>query len=672
MYVICARLFVVVLLSKIRHRILARSHRPQDVADATGSEAMAYTNPKDIKTMTETSKDPQHEDDFVPEDDAVIGVAFRRSLFVLLALAGIFAIGLLIGSRIEDDAPETEIETAAPETVEQPAEAPKVRFTEITTEAGIDFVHANGATGDKLLPESMGGGVAFLDFDGDGDQDLLFVNSSSWPEDPPLKPRPTMVLYANDGTGSFTNVTVKVGLDASFYGMGVTAADVDADGDLDLFLTAVGKNHLFRNDDGVFTDVTTSAGVAGANDAWSTSAGFFDIDNDGDLDLFVCNYVRWSRQIDFEQDFRLTGVGRAYGPPQNYEGTVPYLYRNDSSGSKIVFTDISATAGVEVANSATGKPMAKSLALAPVDVDSDGWIDVLIANDTVRNFFFRNRGSEGLAAGEPIFEEVGELVGIAYDRAGNATGAMGVDAAHYRNDHNLGFLIGNFANEMTSFYVSQDDPGIFADEAIVEGIGAPSRRMLSFGVFLFDVDLDGRLDALQTNGHLEGEIATVDPSQSYRQPAQLFWNAGLEEGFVPVEASTTGDLANPIVGRGSAFADIDADGDLDVVLAQLAGPPLLLRNDQDLGHHWLRLDLRGKAPNRDAIGAWIELVAGGVTQRRQVMPVRSYQSQVERIVTFGLGTADRVDSVTITWPDGTKQTLADVEIDQVRVVEQAG
>ncbi|MEM7582326.1 MAG: CRTAC1 family protein [Acidobacteriota bacterium] len=624
-------------------------------------------------------EDPAPEDelvheDLVAEDDAIIGVAFRRSLYVLVAVAVLVGAGWLISSRDEEVAPETEITTAAPEAVTEAAEAPDVAFTDVTAEAGIDFVHVNGAAGDKLLPESMGGGVAFFDADGDGDQDLLFVNSTSWPEDPPLTPRPTMKLYRNDGMGRFSDATAGSGLDVAFYGMGLTAADLDGDDDADLFLTAVGKNYLFRNDSTgdkiVFTDVTESAGVAGGEDSWSTSAGFFDADNDGDLDLFVCNYVRWSREIDFEQDFRLTGVGRAYGPPQNYEGTLPYLYRNDSSGGRLSFTDISASAGVEIANPATGKPMAKALALAPIDVDQDGWMDVLIANDTVRNFFFRNRGAEGLGEGEPWFEEVGELVGVAYDRAGNATGAMGVDAAYYRNDHNLGFLIGNFANEMSSFYVSQDDPGIFADESIVEGIGAPSRRMLSFGVFLFDYDLDGRLDALQANGHLEGEIATVDPSQTYRQAAQLFWNGGLEDGFVPVEAEDAGDLAEPIVGRGSAFADIDADGDLDVVLTQIAGPPLLLRNDQALGHHWLRLDLRGKAPNRDAIGAWVELTAGGVTQRRQVMPIRSYQSQVERIVTFGLGTATQIESLIVTWPDGSKQELSDVAVDQVHTVEQ--
>ena len=613
------------------------------------------------------------EEEYVPEDDAVIGRAFRRSLMVLAAVAALVVLIVLLRGRGEQEAPEQRIERVAPQAVASPAEAPAVRFTDITAEAGIDFVHFNGATGDKLLPESMGGGVAFFDYDGDGDPDLLLVNSSSWPHDPPAEPRPTMALYANDGRGTFTDVTAEAGLDVAFYGMGVAVADVDGDGDADLFFTAVGRNRFFLNHGGVFTEATERAGVGGAEDAWSTCAGFFDYDRDGDLDLLVCNYVVWSKEIDFEQDFRLTGVGRAYGPPQNYQGTYLELYANDGGGAEdgvVTFTDVSEAAGIRVVNPATGLPMAKALGVAPVDVDLDGWIDVLVANDTVRNFFFANRGAG--ADGIVRFEESAELVGVAYDRAGNATGAMGIDAGHYRNDDALGFLIGNFANEMTSVYVSQGDPSIFADEAIVEGIGAPSRRMLSFGVFLFDYDLDGRLDVLQANGHLEGEIATVDPSQSYRQSAQLFWNAGAEEGFVPVEADATGDLARPLVGRGSAFADIDADGDLDVVLTQIAGPPLLLRNDQAEGHHWLRLELRAQPPNREAIGARVELTAGGVTQRRQVMPTRSYLAQVERVLTFGLGEVDRVDSVKIVWPDGSEQTLQDLEVDRMQVVEQGG
>ena len=606
------------------------------------------------------------EDEYVPEDDSVIGVAFRRSLIALAAVAIAAGAVYLLSSRAREAAPEQVIDAAAPEQVVVAAEAPEVRFADVTAAAGIDFEHSNGAYGDKLLPETMGGGVAFFDYDGDGDEDLVFVNSSNWPHQPARRPDPTMALYRNDGSGHFEDVTAETGLSLSFYGMGVAAGDIDADGDTDLFLTAVGENRLLLNDGGRFRDVTGEAGVAGAADEWSTGAGFFDADGDGDLDLFVCNYVRWSKEIDFELDFRLTGVGRAFGPPQSYQGTYPYLYLNRGDGT---FADVSESAGIRVDNPATGAPMAKSLALGPADVDGDGRIDLLVANDTVRNFFFHNLG--GGADGGVTFEEVGEDFGVAYDRNGNATGAMGVDSAYYRNDHNLGFMIGNFANEMSSVYMAQDDPAFFVDESISEGIGAPSRLALTFGLFLFDYDLDGRLDMLQANGHIENEIARVDPSQAYRQSAQLFWNAG-DEGFIRVEPAATGDLAREIVGRGAAYADIDADGDLDVVLTQIAGPALLLRNDQREGHHWLRVRLEGRPPNRDAIGAWVELTAGGVTQRRQVMPTRSYLSQVERTVTFGLGAATRVDSLRVTWPDGTRQAVEGVEVDRLRVVEQSG
>jgi hypothetical protein len=249
---------------------------------------------------------------------------------------------------------------------------------------------------------------------------------------------------------------------------------------------------------------------------------------------------------------------------------------------------------------------------------------------------------------------------------------MGVDAGYYRNDAELGFAIGNFANEMTSLYISQGDPTLFADEAIGEGVGAPTRTMLSFGVLFFDYDLDGRLDLLQSNGHLEGEINAVDPSQTYEQSSQLFWNAGPEQrqGFIPVATESTGDLATPVVGRGSAVADIDGDGDQDVVISQVARAPLLLRNDNELGHHWIRLKLVGDPPNPDALGARVELVAGGITQRRQVMPTRSYLSQSELTITFGLGKIDQVDKLRIYWPDGSEQQLSTIEIDRLTVVEK--
>jgi hypothetical protein len=540
---------------------------------------------------------------------------------------------------------------------------PLLPFTDITIEAGIDFTHVNGAVGEKLLPETMGGGCAFLDFDNDGDQDLLLVNSSTWPwQEEKKEKRPTLRLYQNDGAGRFVDVSTSAGFAERFYGMGVAVGDYDNDGWVDLFATAVGGNHLFHNDKGTFTEVTTEAGVAEADDAWSTGAAFVDVDNDGDLDLFVTNYVEWSREIDFAVDYRLTGIGRAYGPPTNFPGTHSFLYRNEGNGT---FVDIAAAAGIHVVHPATGKPIGKALGVMPIDVDQDGWIDFIVANDTVRNFFFHNRG-------DGTFAEEGAQAGLAFDRNGNATGAMGIDAAWYRNDDALGIVIGNFAGEMTSLYVSQETSTSFVDEAIGEGIGAASRLMLTFGAFFFDADLDGRLDLLHANGHIEQDINVVQPSQSYRQSAQLFWNAGAaaQATFIPAPLDRTGDLARPIVGRGAAYADIDNDGDLDVVLTQVGDRPLLLRNDQNFAYHWLRIKLIGQRDNRDAIGARIELSAGGVTQRRFVMPTRSYLSQVELPVTFGLGRAERVDTLKITWPNGEVQELANTPIDTALVIEQ--
>jgi len=540
------------------------------------------------------------------------------------------------------------------------------RFTDITSAAGIHFTHANGAYGDKLLPETMAGGVAFFDFDNDGSPDLLLVNSGYWPGHvPPGQTQPTLTLYHNDGHGHFTDVTAGSGLDVSFYGMGVAVGDYDNDGLPDVFLTGVNGNHLFHNEGkGKFREVTQDSGVGGAPDGWSTSAAWIDYDNDGKLDLFVCNYVRWSPEIDRAAAYVLPTIGRAYGPPRNFEGVYPYLYHNDGDGH---FSDVSAQSGIQVKNPATGRPVAKSLAVAPVDVDNDGWIDLVVANDTVQNFLFHNEHNGK-------FQEIGARSGIAYDAYGLTRGAMGIDSARFRNDDTLGIAIGNFANEMNALYTAQRDSLLFADEAVKEGFGPASQKLLKFGLFFFDYDLDGRQDVLTANGHLEPEINRVESSQKYRQPAQLFWNRGDPQGtgFVPVPAEKCGSaLFQPIVGRGSAFADIDGDGDLDVVIAQVAGPPVLLRNDQKLGHHWVRLKLIGAKSNRDAIGAWVRARVAGHTLARQVMPTRSYLSQSELPVTLGLGNATKIDSLEIIWPGGSKQKIPPPAIDQLTVITEA-
>ncbi len=544
-------------------------------------------------------------------------------------------------------------------------EVPTAQFRDVTREAGIYFVHNNGAYGEKLLPETMGSGVAFFDFDADGDQDLLFVNSTYWPWKAVSETPTTAALYRNDGAGRFDNVTGGSGLDVSLYGMGIATGDYDNDGLPDVFITALGQNRLFHNEgQGKFRDVTASAGVRSNTNDWSTSAAWIDIENDGDLDLFVCNYVQWSREIDLEVDYRLVGIGRAYGPPMNFPGSFSVLYRNDGNGR---FVDISPGAGIQIKNPATGVPMAKSLAVAPVDVNGDNFIDLVVANDTVQNFLFTNRH-------DGTFEETGARSGIAFDVYGQTRGAMGIDAARFRNDGALGIAIGNFANEPNALYVAQQDSVIFADEAITEGVGPASRLLLKFGLFFFDYDLDGRLDVLTANGHLEEEINKIQRSQHYRQPAQLFWNRGASAGmgFVPVPPKKAGkDLFNPIVGRGSAFADIDNDGDLDVVMTQVGGPPLLLRNDQKLGHNWLRLKLTGTRTNRDAIGVWIRLRVGGQTLSRQVMPTRSYLSQSELPVTIGLGKATKIDSLEILWPTGTVQKIANPKLNTTMVVREA-
>jgi len=544
---------------------------------------------------------------------------------------------------------------------------PTVKFVEITKEAGIAFVHDNGALGEKLLPETMGSGVAFLDYDGDGDQDLFFVNSSYWPGHE-VKPAPTQALYRNDGKGHFQDVTKEAGLDQTFYGQGVAVGDYDNDGHPDLYVTSVGRGYLFHNDGkGHFEDVTTAANARGPH-GWLTGAAFLDIDNDGDLDLFICNYITWTRDIDKVQGFQLTGIGRAYGPPTSFGGSFCALLRNDGGR----FTDISEESGIQVRTPDLKVPVGKSLGVAPYDVDGDGWVDIAVANDTVQNFFFHNKG-------KGKFEEIAIISGVAFDQSGSPRGGMGIAWAHFMNDERLGLAVGNFANEMTALYVC-DQPATlqFWDLANSYGLGAPTQPPLKFGLFFFDYDLDGRLDLLSANGHLEPEISKVQASETYKQPAQLFWNSGRpgRNLYVQVKPENAGPgLFQPIVGRGTAYADIDGDGDLDVVLTENNGRARLFRNDGGNHNHWIRVELAGNGTtsNRDAIGAKVQLKAGDTVCQRQLFPAMSYLSSVELPMTFGLGQLDHADELIITWPSGKVTTLKNLKADRsYRIKEEAG
>jgi hypothetical protein len=595
-------------------------------------------------------------------------VISRRTTIRISILAGLAIVAALPGCN-KDTSDAAPIVVVPPKRTEKVAAGtlPKVKFVDITRDAGLTFVHDNGAAGEKLLPETMGSGVAFLDFDKDGDPDLFLVNSCPWPEDEKghKGPMPTMALYRNDGKGHFEDVTRQAGLDVSDFGMGVAVGDYDNDDDPDLYVTAIGGGHLYRNDGGVFKDVTAEAHAKGA-DNWPTSAAFVDIDNDGDLDLFIGQYVNWSAKFDRAQDFQLTGTGRgrAYGRPTDFDGAFCVLLRNDGG----TFVDISESAGIRV-RSPSGTPVAKALGVAPYDVDGDGLVDIAVANDTVRNFLFHNLGGGK-------FEEVGTPAGTAYDQQGAARGGMGIDWAVVRGKNTLALAVANFANEMIALYVSDRPKSLaFADLAPVYGLGAPTQPPLKFGLFFFDYDLDGRPDLLSANGHLESDIEKVQASQSYAQSAQLYWNSGRRKGlFVPVGPDVAGpDLFRPIVGRGSAFADIDGDGDLDVVLTSSIGPARLFRNDGGNAHHWLRLRLVGRdQSNRDANGARVALVAGDSEQFRQQFPARGYLSSSEPVLTFGLGDRDRADLVTIVWPSGATTRLKDLAAGATYTVDERG
>jgi hypothetical protein len=587
---------------------------------------------------------------------------------------------------------------------------PTVQFKDITEEAfgkNNIFVHNNGSTGQKLLPETMGSGVAFIDYNNDGLQDILLVNSCDWPgAKRNTRCTRTMKLYENLGNGKFKDVTAAVGLDIEMYGMGVTVGDFDNDGHPDVFITGVGGNKLFRNiaekgADGKtvhrFKEVTEPAGLRiepglrwpedigeeflKRKDpiAFASSATFVDVDGDGWLDLFVCNYVTWSPAQDLARGFERTGSGkRSFGPPTTFTGTHCTLYRNRGKGPDgkwLGFEDISREAGVLVFTATKlNLPVGKSLGVAACDVTGSGFPDVIVANDTARNFLFHNQGVDKSGRWRG-FREIGVSANVAYVDA-SARGGMGTDAAEYRPGC-LGVVIGNFANEPDTFLCLESPSRLFFTEvANNEGVAAPSRELLKFGVLFFDYDLDGRLDLLTCNGQLEPEIKDLDASQDYKQPAQLFWNTGREEArYQDVTAKEAGpDLFKPMVGRGCAYGDIDEDGYPDLVLMENGGPVRLLHNEGGTGNHCLRLILKGDGTrsNTSAIGARVRLTAGKMLLTRDVAGARGYLSQSELPITFGLGKNTKVDKLEIRWPGvrGGTQALENLEADKAYTVTQ--
>ena len=510
-------------------------------------------------------------------------------------------------------------------------------LTDVTTAAGIDFHHNSGAFGAKYLPETMGPGCAFLDYDGDGWLDILLVNGMDWPGH--KRQRSTLKLYHNNRNGTFSDVTEHAGLALEMYGMGVAVADFNNDGFADILITAVGQNRLFQNTGaGRFVDVTEKAGLGGRQ-GFSTSARWFDFDRDGWLDLLVCNYVKWSPQLDVFCS--VDGKRKSYCTPEAYHGDTCWLFRNRGNGT---FEDVTARSGIF-------DPTSKSLGVALMDYDHDGWPDVLIANDTQPNKLYRN-----LKNG--VFEDVAVRAGVAFSEDGKARAGMGIDTADFANSGREGIAITNFDNEMMALY-RPSRPGVFTDAAMTAGVGQASRDSLGCGCAFLDINLDGRLDLVAVNGHIDETVRQIRGNAGYAQPPHLFLNRG-NGRFQDVASQAGGGFAAPKIARGLAYGDFDRDGDLDVLITTNQGRAYLYRNDVAPGVHSLRIRLIGAKSNRDGIGAVVRLATPEGTQSRTVKTGSSYLSQSELPVTFGLGPRDSATSVVVEWPSGVVQEFSKV------------
>jgi hypothetical protein len=524
--------------------------------------------------------------------------------------------------------------------------APVARtFSDVTAAAGIRFKHNSGAFGKKYLPETMGAGCAFLDVDNDGWQDVLFVQSNNWPGS---KGAPSLpALYRNNRNGTFTDITRASGLAVPMYGLGVTAADFDNDGDVDVYITALGPNRLFRNTGGRFEDVTARAGVG--DPGFSTSAVWFDYDRDGRLDLFVANYVEWSLEKDLF--CTLDGRNKSYCTPESYKGQSPTLYRNKGDGT---FENVTRKAGLHDPNN-------KMLGVALIDYDNDGRLDLFAANDTQPNRLYQNKG-------DGTFTDVALTAGVAFNDAGVARAGMGVDAADYDGSGRQSVVVGNFSNEMIALYANEGN-GLFVDEAPASAIGKASQLTLTFACFFFDFDLDGLLDVFAANGHVADDISAVQRTVTYAQAPHLFRNLGSKK-FEAVSASMGQAFRQPVVARGAAYGDYDNDGDLDLLVTTNNGPARLLRNDGGPGR-MVRVTTVGTQSNRDGIGARVRVtVEGGAARWAMIKTGSSYLSQSELPQTFGLGQASRVTGIEVTWPNGKTEKVPGVPANHAVTIQE--
>jgi enediyne biosynthesis protein E4 len=556
--------------------------------------------------------------------------------------------------------PATQTETPIPSPPEPAPPAPDsttkpsrpsgpIEFTDVTAQAGIHFKHNSGAFGQKYLPETMGSGACFLDYDNDGWQDILLVNSMDWPEHKSGKSFPA--LYHNNKDGTFTDVTRQAGLAVEMYGLGCAVGDYDNDGYIDIYITTVGSNHLFHNlGNGKFADVTSKAGVM--DPGFSASAVWFDYDNDGKLDLFVAHYIDWSMETD--QYCSLDNKNKSYCTPQRYKGQSSTLFHNKGDGT---FENVTRRAGLYDRTS-------KALGIALLDYDNDGWLDLFVSNDTEPNKLYHNNHNG-------TFTDVAVAAGVAYSEAGTVRAGMGTDAADFDNSGWQSLVIGNFTNEGMALY-HNDGSGLFMDAAPATGIARASTKSLTFGTFFFDYDLDGLPDILAVNGHVSDDISVVQPTVKYAQPPQLFRNLGKNK-FDEVTTKLGSALQRPIVGRGAAYGDFDNDGDLDLLITANNGPVRLLRNDNGNQNDMLRVKTVGTRSNRDGIGAKVTVKTNtGARLFAMVKTGSSYLSQSELPLTFGLGKPGTGKTVRleIVWPSGQKDTIPDIKPNQCITVKE--